>query len=146
MKKLSCFALVLALVLAAGSAFAMTTSNADKLAPYDTTADYDMFTISADFASVAFASGKYTGVESYIWATNKSIKSPDIVGLAFYLESPDFWSPTAFKVGAYDTATTPTKANLRQLSRFWSPDWYSVLLRTTFPASGQGDTSRFRSP
>jgi len=146
MKKLSCFALVVALVLAAGAAFAMTTSNASKLAPYDTTADYDMFTISADYASFDLASGAYKGVERYKWATNKSIKSPDIVGLAFYLASPDFWSDTAFKLGAYDTATTPTKANLGSLSRFWSPDWYALLLRTTMAANGQGDSQSIKVP
>ncbi len=146
MKKLSCFALVLALVLAAGSAFAMTTSNASKLAPYDTTVDYDMFTISADYWNATMASGVYRGVEKYNWATNKSIKSPDIVGLAFYLESPDFWAEDAFKLGAYDTATTPTKANLGVLSRFWSPDWYSLLLRTTKFADSQGDEDAILVP
>ena len=146
MKKLSCFALVVALVLAGGAAFAMTTSNASKLAPYDTTADYDMFTISADYSDFTAASGAYKGVERYNWATNKSIKSPDIVGLAFYLESPDFWSETAFKLGAYDTATTPSKTNLRSLSRFWSPDWYALLLRTTKFADGQGDDESIQVP
>ena len=146
MKKLSCFALVLALVLAAGSAFAMTTSNADKLAPYDVTADYDMFTISADYASPAFATAPYFGVERYVWATNKSIKSPDIEGFGFYVEDPAAPAVDTFKIGAYQTGTTVTKANIGSLSRFWSPDWYSVLLRTTFPASGQGDTQSIKVP
>ncbi len=146
MRRILLFALCLALALSGASAFAMTTSNADKLAPYDTTADYDMFTISADHWNPVLVSGKYHGVERVDWAANKSIKSPDIVGLSFYLESPDFFSDTAFKLGAYDASTTPTKENLGSLSRFWSPDWYALLLRTTKAAGGQGDDESIRVP
>ena len=39
MKKLSCFALVVALVLAAGAAFALPTTDANKLETYDKTKD-----------------------------------------------------------------------------------------------------------
>lgn len=146
MKKLAVSVLFFAFILGTGPVFAMTTSNADKLAPYDTTADYDMFTISADYWNPVLVSGKYHGVERVDWAANKSIKSQDIVGLGFYLESPDFFSDTAFKLGAYDTATTPTEENLGSLSRFWSPDWYALLLRTTKAASGQGDDESIQVP
>jgi len=59
MKKLSCFALVVAMLFVTAGAFALTTASETQLSPYAATTgqDHDMFTISGDFLRAGGAIG-----------------------------------------------------------------------------------------
>jgi Synergist-CTERM protein sorting domain-containing protein len=137
MKKLSCFALVVALVLAAGAAFALPNSEYEKLAPYNAT-DYDMFTIQGYFDTV--------GDNDVNHGWNKWIASADIRGLFLYGITNDGEGKTgSFDVFAFSTtpATTTVSndwlsgqtanygANPNVVGTILSGDWIPLLVRTT---------------
>jgi Synergist-CTERM protein sorting domain-containing protein len=144
MKKLSCFALVVALVLAAGAAFALPNSEYSKLAPYNAT-EYDMFTIQGSFDVV---SGSVNDV-NHGW--NKWIASADIAGLFFY------GVPGSFDVFAFQTAHGTVSADwLKETANYGtatavlgstgtgsieSGDWIPLLVRTTKAATQNSPVS-----